>query len=234
MIISKDNKQFKLWKKLKSKKYRDALGLFLVYGEHLIQKAQAYGAVQALITSNPAKEGLLIDTALMLELSQTQTAFDMMAVCKHSDKKNESLRILALDDVQDPANVGALVRSAAAFGFNHILFSIYSADIYNEKTIRSSQGSIFDVSFERGHLPTLLKMYQHRGYEIYTADAHGKGHFEVTAQPLIIVLGNEGAGISKEVKELASASITIKTQQVESLNVAVAGSILMYEWGQIK
>ncbi len=231
MIVSKDNKQFKLWKKLKTKKFRDLTKSFLVYGDHLIAQAKKHHTIIEMITSNPDKEGILIDSELMLELNYTETPFDSIAVCKVSEDKIESSHILALDDVQDPANMGALIRSASAFGYMHILISNKSADVYNEKTIRASQGAIFDVTHERGNLVELIEKYKVLGYHVMAADAHETKKSMITLDKIVLVLGNEGAGISTEVKSLSDQLITIKTINVESLNVAVAGSILMYEYG---
>lgn len=229
MLTSKQNKNFKLWKQLKLKKYRDQHGLFLVYGPHLIEAAIKHHAIQEIITSNPEKPGTLIDVTLMEELQQTETFIDQIAVCKKINMPIKSDKILMLDDVQDPDNVGALIRSASAFGFNHIILSLKSADVYNEKTIRASKGALFDVFIERKPLSETIPFYQDQGYQILYADAHETGT-PLNQKKTILILGNEGHGISDDIKQLANASVHIPTRNVESLNVSVAGGILMYEW----
>lgn len=229
MLTSKQNKNFKLWKQLKLKKYRDQHGLFLVYGPHLIEAATKHHAIQEIITSNPEKPGTLIDVTLMEELQQTETFIDQIAVCKKINMPIKSDKILMLDDVQDPDNVGALIRSASAFGFNHIILSLKSADVYNEKTIRASKGALFDVFIERKPLSETIPFYQDQGYQILYADAHETGT-PLNQKKTILILGNEGHGISDDIKQLANASVHIPTRNVESLNVSVAGGILMYEW----
>jgi TrmH family RNA methyltransferase len=134
-----------------------------------------------------------------------------------------------MHDVQDPDNVGALIRSAAAFGFLHIILSPHCADLYNEKTIRASKGSIFDVYVERKNLPQALIDLKLQGYQILYADAHESGSHE-PIQKTALIVGNEGRGISEEVKKKSDGSIHIETRHVESLNVSVAGAILMYLW----
>lgn len=229
MIVSKQNQQFKLWKKLKTKKYRDLHGQFLVYGEHLIEAAQKTGHLEMVITSNPNKGGTLIAPELMEELQQTETFIDVIGLCKKVIKPKTSKRILALDQVQDPDNVGALLRSAAAFGFEHVILSHHSADLYNEKTIRASKGAIFHCYVERGPLGEKLKDLKTKDYLIIGADAH-QGEAVLEPDKMVLVLGNEGQGIASEIKALCDTFVTIETITVESLNVSVAGGILMYEW----
>lgn len=231
MITSKDNKTFKKMKKLKTKKHRDLNDEFLVYGDHLITKAKETKNIIEIFTINPDKEGTLIDIELMKELNQTETMFDSVALCKKTNNPIKSNKVLILEDVQDPSNVGALMRSASAFGFEHIFLSNKSADTYNEKTIRASQGSIFDVYIQRGNLMTFLEELKEKGYTLLYADAHeSKDDHPIKQEKIAIILGNEGSGISQEVKEKSDHSINIETQKVESLNVSVAGSILMYKW----
>jgi len=232
MITSKQNSSVKLWQKLKIKKYRDLYDQFLVYGPHLIAVAKQYNAVVEIITNDPHQQGTLVSDEIMQDLNQTETTFNIMAVCKKINPQQVSTHILALDDIQDPDNVGALIRSAAAFGFNHVIFSLKTADLYNEKVIRASKGSIFDVYVERKPLVEALITLQEQGYHVYFADAHAP-HMRKKNDKIVLVMGNEGRGISDEVKEIANGSVTIPTQKVESLNVGVAGGIIMYEWRNI-
>ncbi len=228
-IISKQNKQFKLWKKLITKKYRDIHDMFLVYGSHLIDKAKEKEALIEIITSNEEIDGTFVSMPLMEELQQTETFIDQIGVCRKINEPITSNRVLVLDDVQDPDNVGALIRSAAAFNFNHVIVSHKSADIYNEKVIRASKGAIFDCYIERTHLEEKLLTLKNEGFQIVGADAHESGQPQRN-QKLVLVLGNEGHGLTSEVKNICDDFVTIKTNQVESLNVSVAGGILMHEW----
>lgn len=212
-----------------TKKYRDLNDMFLVYGKHLVDKAREKGALIEVITSNYEIEGTLLSKALMDELQQTETYIDQIGMCKKINEKIESNNILVLDDVQDPDNVGALIRSAAAFGFKHIIMSYKTADLYNEKVIRASKGAIFDCYIERSQLFLKLSELKDQGYQIVGADAHEKGEPQKNKK-LALVLGNEGHGLTKNVKEICDEFVTIKTNEVESLNVSVAGGILMHEW----
>lgn len=229
LITSKQNAKFKYWMKLKTKKYRDEFSRFLVFGKHQIEKAQQASLIEEVVTSNEKIDGTLIDVSLMKDLQFTETYIDTFAVCKFNTIKIKSSRILFLDDIQDPDNLGALIRSAAAFGFHHVVSSHKSADFYNEKTIRAAKGSIFDVELSRGPLTEYIEKYKALGYIMIGADAHGSKE-DVTYEKLGLILGNEGHGLSHEVKALCDGFYTIETQKVESLNVSVAGGILMHLW----
>jgi TrmH family RNA methyltransferase len=230
LIESKQNKQFKSWMKLKLKKYRDQQDMFLVYGKHLIDKAKEKKSLIDVITSNPDKEGILISEALMKDLQQTPSWIDEIGLCKKHNIALQSNRILCLDEVQDPDNVGALIRSASAFGFNHIIFSEHSADLYNEKTIRASKGAFFDCFVERKPLLYAIKELKQQGYQVIAADAHASGDLLDKPDKVALILGNEGHGLSDKIKEEVNQFVTIETQNVESLNVSVAGAIIMYVW----
>jgi RNA methyltransferase, TrmH family len=232
MISSKQNKQFKQWLKLKQKKYRDQYDMFLVYGNHLVTIASQKGYLLEKLTSQQEENGTLVSLDLIEALSQTETIIEPIGVCKKINQSIKSQRILALEDVQDPSNVGALLRSASAFGFEKVIISLKTADIYNEKVIRASKGAIFDLDIERKPIKEALMQLKREGYQILIADAHQK-HSAVQEKPLVIVLGNEGQGISADIKQLSDATLNIKTRNVESLNVSVAGAILMYQWSQL-
>lgn len=230
MIESKQNKNYKLWVKLKNKKYRDQHDMFLVYGKHLIEQARNKNILVEVITSNSEKDGTLISESLMKDLQQTVSWIDEIGVCKKVMIKKDSNKVLLLDDVQDPDNVGALLRSAVAFGFTHVIMSNQSADLYNEKTIRASKGAIFDCYIERKPLKDALDLLKEKDFLIVGADAHGDEPIKAQHDKIALILGNEGHGLSDDIKPFIDQMVTIETSHVESLNVSVAGAILMYVW----
>ena len=232
IITSKQNKSFKLWNNLKLKKYRDAHGMFLVYGKHLIDKAKEVQALVEILTTDEIEGMTTLTKDLMDDLQQAETYFDMIGVCKKTNPVKNSPKVLMLDDVQDPDNVGALIRSAAAFGFIHVIVSLKSADFYNEKVIRASKGAIFDVYLERRPLEEAILNFIENDYQIIYADAHESGEVN-KSKKTVLILGNEGHGISDSIKALSDQSVHIQTENVESLNVSVAGGILMYEWRKL-
>lgn len=230
LIESKQNPQIKHLNKLNQKKYRDEYNEFLVYGEKLVSLAKEKGIVKEVYTSNPNKGGILITKKLMGELSVTKTDYDILAICEKKNHPIDSNKILVLEDIQDPTNVGALLRSALAFNFKHVILSNKCADIYNDKTIRASGGALFSLFVERNDIYQKINKYKKEGYKVYGADAHKSGTKIDKSTKSILVLGNEGMGLSNEIKPLIDSFINIPTNEVESLNVSVAGSILMYEW----
>jgi len=232
LITSKQNPSFKLWLKLKLKKYRDQYGLFLVYGNHQIEQAKEKNALVEILSDQDIEGVTTLSKELMDELQQAETYFNRIGVCKKTNPRIESKYVLVLDDIQDPDNLGALIRSAAAFDFLHIIISQKTADAYNEKTIRASKGSLFDVYIERRPLTTTLIELKQKGYHILCADPHQSGDIK-HHEKIALVLGNEGHGISHEIKAISDGSVSIKTKHVESLNVSVAGAILMYEWRKL-
>lgn len=232
MIQSKENEQIKYLNKLKLKKYRDLENKFLVFGDHLILEAKNTNSIVDIYTSNPNKGGTLVSKEIMKELNFTLTPYDILAVCHKVDLDINSNKVLVLEDVQDPDNVGVLLRSALAFGFDKVLLSNKSADVYNDKTIRASKGAFFYLDIKRVVLLEEVIKYKNDGYHVYITDVDGSSDLLLSNKALL-VLGNEGQGISDEMAAISNSSLSIKTNTVESLNVNVAGSILMYEWSKI-
>ena len=229
MITSVDNQKVKLLCKLGQSKYRKASEQFIVEGAHLVNEARkANVLIEAFSTVE--KEGYThVSESVMRKICNTDTVVREIGLCKFLKSENMSNRILVLDGVQDPGNMGALMRSAKAFGFDTIFVGNGSVDIYNDKVIRSSQGAIFKLSFFFGKTVDLLARIS--DYQIYGTNVlRGKPLEEIKkVEKMAIILGNEGNGISKEVDDLGYNNIYIPMNNTESLNVSVAGSIIMYE-----
>lgn len=141
-------------------------------------------------------------------------------------------KILVLDRLQDPGNIGTLIRSAAAFGFDGIWFITPIVDPFNDKVLRSCKGAIFHTSYKMSDLDTFLRFIQTTNKALFCADLEGADLDTIKEQiklPCAITLGRESQGIDSEIKQNASSIKIPYSQNVESLNVAVAGSIIMYE-----
>ena len=233
MITSKDNDQIKHILKLQTKKHRDLHQAFLVYGTHAVEEAIKQGFEIDVFTSNPNQAGTLISASLMKQLSLTDSPLTVLGIVKNPQPKPLSKRILMLEDVQDPGNVGTLIRSAVGFGFQTIIASDNSADFYNDKTIRATQGNLFYANLLRQPLIETIHHLKQQGYTVY-ATALGGNALDIkniqVPEKCVLVLGNEGAGVSKEIMAISDQLIYVKTKDIESLNVAMAGSIIMYEW----
>lgn len=238
MITSLENKEIKKYLKLKKKKYRDLEKLFLVEGEHLIKEAEKSNSlVKVILTEDKEletnKEILYVTHEIMKKLSNLDTPPEMIGVCKINDNnKIEGNIILSLDDIQDPGNLGTIIRSAVAFNIKTILLSENTVDLYNPKVLRSTQGLLFYTNVIRCDLEKELKKLKEEQYSIYVTNVEeGKEINKMNvAEKLVLVMGNEGNGVSSNIKSLKDENIYIKTNNlVESLNVGVATSILLYE-----
>ncbi len=233
MIKSRQNPKIKKLFKLQQKKYRLLEDEFLVFGDHLIEEAKKCGFITQIYTSNPLKEGILIEESLIKELTSIVSFPDTLAIVKKPKFKDYSNKILLLDGIQDPGNMGTLIRSAIGFGFKTIISSLDSVDFYNEKVIRATQGSLFYSNIKSANLKEEIINLKEKGYYILASFPHGENLLKnyIKAEKIVLILGSEGFGIKDEIKRLANEFVSVKTKDIESLNVAVAGSILMYELG---
>ena len=165
----------------------------------------------------------------MLKLSSLNEAKGYVAICTRKANKNLSDKILILDQVQDPGNMGTLIRTAAAFGFNTVI-SDNSVAFYNDNVIRSSQGAIFYLDLLEGDISKFIKA--NPDYSYYSTDVKTGSdvrNIKISASKIALILGNEGSGVRPEIKQLSDFNLKIPMESTESLNVGIAGGILMYE-----
>lgn len=225
------NEKIKYLIKLKDKKFRLEEKKFLVEGKHLIEEAKEAGLLLEVYTTTKEFDGILIKEEQMKKISQTNTPSNVLGVCKMVFKVELSDKILILDDISDPTNLGTILRSAKAFKFDTIIASNDTVDFYNDKVIRGSQGAIFKINLIKGDLKQKILELKKQGYFIYGTDV--KGGFDVKKhqehKKSALILGNETRGVNDDIKKLADQNLYIKLDNMESLNVSVAGSILMYE-----
>jgi TrmH family RNA methyltransferase len=230
-ITSKDNSVFKELKKLQQKKYRDVASKYLVFGEDLVDEARKSGLLLQVITLDEKNSNadILFDDVLFNVLQGNDDHKIGALVARRDDYNNISNKVLVLDAVQDPSNVGVLLRSAQAFGFNTVVRSKTSADFYNEKTVRASKGAVCHLNLLTVDLAEFLENKVRLGYRLYISEINDVSHDDNDQENIILVLGNEGSGVSENLKTICHTKIHIRTSGVESLNVGVAGSILMHE-----
>lgn len=227
----------KYLKKLKDKKYRKSEQLFLVEGRKLCQelKKSNYEIVKTLATNSEFENYpnfLLVDVEVLNSIATTKTPQEIVCVAKILNKSDSlpKKNSLILDNLQDPGNIGTLIRSACAFDFNDIYF-INCADIYNEKVIRGSMGAIFKITPHIISKEDLLKNKRDICDILIGTDMKSKNGIEFkNKKRLAVVVGNEGNGVDEEILKHCDTTVTLKmSNDVESLNVGVAGSIMMYE-----
>ncbi len=237
LITSLNNEHIKEILKLKEKKYRDLSNTFLIEGRHLVLEAHREKKIVELILEQDELFPLDVNTLyvssnVMNKLSNLKTPSNVMAVVEKLDEKPIGEKILILDNIQDPGNLGTIIRSAVAFNFDTIVLSPKTVDLYNPKVVRSTQGMMFHTNIIIREPVSFINELKNEGYKIVgTKVTNGIDVRESkTYSHFALIIGNEGKGMSEELSELCDEYLYIKmNDQCESLNAAVAASILMYE-----
>ena len=245
----------KRYSKLQQKKYRDREGLFLAEGLRTVRELLHHipdedsltalfvepEQLQNLVPGECVKNRIFITTPdESSRLSGTSTAQGVVGVFRKPEITRDALSaeggsfVIALDDVQDPGNVGTILRTAAWFGISALICGPGTVDIYNPKAIRASAGSVFGVDhYGVDNLYAELKKMQQRDYTICCSSLEGNDFRAYHAWPekIVLVIGNEANGIGRDIMQLADRHVAIprgKAEQgVESLNAAVSAAILM-------
>lgn len=233
-IESKDNKSLKAFHKLKTKKGRDKTQTFLIDGLRIVQHALEKECVEAIIVTRAFleqhtidfKKIYVLDSKLMSSLSETETPQGIMAVVRKVEERLGSGKLLFLDQIQDPGNMGTLIRTADAAGFSGVLIRKGSTDPYGQKALRSSMGSVLSIP-----LRFVEDLSDYSEYSVYAATLRDAISYKAIQYPekSILVIGNEGKGVSEEIIACSTQNIYIPMQgDVESLNASIAGGILMF------
>lgn len=236
-LESLNNQKVKDWAKLTQKKYRDSENLFIVEGLNLINEAYKNGYLKELILEKGKVLPLDVDTYYVTkDIIKKITALDnppsMIGICEKIGNKDIKNKILILDNIQDPGNLGTIIRSACAFNIDTIILSENSVDLYNPKVIRATQGMIFNINIMYKNLSNFVPLLKANGYKIYGTDVTGGVNVKNLEcyNKYAIIMGNEGNGISDNIKKLCDKLIYISmNEKCESLNVGVATSIILYE-----
>ncbi|MEQ8820897.1 MAG: RNA methyltransferase [Sumerlaeia bacterium] len=244
VIQSAKNPRIKQWKALHSAKGRREAGLFLAEGPHLVEEALASRwPIETLLLAEGSSpppvvgriESVWLSEPAMRAVSETEAPQGMAAVCRLPES-GASLpageRFLLLDAVQDPGNVGTLIRVADAMGLDGVILGPGSADPFSGKVLRSAQGSVFHLPVRRGEsLEEALREMKARGLPVLAADMMGTPIREFRGgASFALVMGNEGAGLSEQALAFADHRVSIPMRgRAESLNVGVAAGICLYE-----
>lgn len=230
-ITSLQNDKVKYWVSLGEKKVRDREKRFLIEGDHLISEAMKLNLVLETISIVDASADFFVTEDIMKKISKQQSISPNAAVVRFIPEDSLSGNILVLDGIQDPGNLGTMIRSAVAFGIHSIVVGDNCVDLYNPKVVRSTEGMIFNVNVLRRSLSEFLPILKNLGYKIIGTDVNdGVDVKQIDKENLAIVIGSEGKGISPLVREFCDNFVYIKMKNsCESLNAAVAASILMYE-----
>lgn len=242
-ITSPQNTKVKQANKLKKKKERDKTGLLLVEGTHLIEEAvQSQLTVKQLFVVEPerfdaklieaAEEAFHINFKVAESLSGTVTPQGIFAVIEKPEVASriaDAKQVLLLDRIQDPGNLGTLIRTADAAALDLIVLAPGTADAYQDKVLRSSQGSVFHLPIVTQPLDTFIEQFDGPVYGTALEDAVNFNE-EAAQTSFALLLGNEGQGVNPELLSQTTKRLTIPMYgAAESLNVAIAGSILIYK-----
>lgn len=233
-ITSVNNPLIKEMAKLHQKKYRDELGLFLIEGYHMYEEANKLDIFKHVFTNDPTITGdkvITVSKAVLEKLAKAQNPQNVVCVCYKLQEKELTNRVLILEELQDPGNLGTLLRSALAFGFNTVVLD-NTVDLYNDKVLRSTQGAIFLLNIFV--MNTIDFMNLNQDYEFYGTAFDGVALDAVSPSlKFAVILGNEGSGVSPKVLQMTKQNLTISTVEVDSLNVGVAGSIIMHHYASL-
>ncbi len=237
VISSTDNFKIKEIKKLSNKKYRDILDLFIVEGEHLVNEAYKSGYLKEVLLVEDSNFNIDINKTyvskkVMKSISMLESPSNVLGICnKLNESKELGDNILILDNIQDPGNLGTIIRSSIAFNVSSIILSEDTVDIYNDKVIRSSQGMMFNINIYRTNIIEKINELKDKGYFIYGTDVKAGIELKsiVKKDKSVIIIGNEGQGINEDIKNLCDQFIYINmNNKCESLNASVATSIILY------
>lgn len=254
VITSKDNEKIKEIKKLKTLKYRNEKKQYIIEGTKLIEEAINEGIdIDAIVVCEECIREKTIDSKLMYEIAKydciyvTKSIFEGLTDVVNPQgllaiiNKKETLEeikfdedvIVILDSIQDPGNLGTILRTIDSVGLKQVIISNTTADVFNSKVVRSTMGAIFRVNIVKSNdlVKTISQVKKH-GYKVLATslDAN-KSLYEIDLKKVAIVVGNEANGISKNVLEAASEKMLIPMLgKTESLNASVATAVVLYEY----
>ncbi|MBD8499169.1 RNA methyltransferase [Paenibacillus sp. CAU 1523] len=259
-ISSVSNPRVKQWAQLQDRKFRNREGRYIAEGIHLVQEALRSGApVESVVfdqerglppeltsylketgtgASAEPIEWIAVTDAVIRKCTDAETPQSVFAVMRKPELNWRQLfeakqaLVVVVDGVQDPGNLGTIIRSADAVGATGVLIGRGTVDVYNSKTVRSTMGSMFHFPVVEGDLLELLPEAKEQGVCVVSTSLqaeHSCYSFDF-CQPTWLVVGNEGKGVSPQVQSLVDESVIIPMQgQAESLNVAMATTVLLYE-----
>lgn len=234
-ITSLTNKFIKDLYELKKNNVKKEKGLFLIDGEDFVELAYQNNLLVYLLVLDENKkynvEQIIVNEEIMNKLSSNKTSQNLIGVCKYkeNDVIGNNEKLLYLDGVQDPGNVGTLIRTALAFNYNGVILSDDCASIYNDKVISATKGAIFKINI---YQDVSLFELKEKGYFIVSTslkDAVDYREFK-NKDNFVLVLGSEGNGVKNINLEISDLIVKISMNNIDSLNVGVAGGILMNEY----
>lgn len=240
-ITSLTHPHVKRWTRLRQEaKMRLTEKRVLIQGKKMVEEVSRYHPLRSLIITEECNDHLLADTTWIITpeiMKKITGVITPEGIAAEVDLPHEASLlackwVLALDGVSDPGNVGTLLRTAYAFGWEAVYLLPNTCDPFNDKALRASLGAAFALQYRYGRHEELMQLHTHSHLPLYSADLTGMPVDSLNtqiAQGAILVLGSESHGLSPSTYRLNSQRITIPMQpHVDSLNVAIAGGILLY------
>ena len=236
-IKSLDNKVIKYTLKLKENKYQKEEKKYIIETYHLLEMSLKDLEYVFSLSPLDLPENIIqyiVTEDILKKLSSNKSFSKVIGVVKINEKPLDySCDILYLDNLQDPGNIGTILRTSLAFSYFNIGLSLNTCSIYNSKVIQSAQGALFNLNFERFEIER-LKELQKEGYKILVTTLSNDSIFinefkRKMNEKLIIVVGNEGNGVRKEIIDIADYKIKIDISNIDSLNVGIATGITLFE-----
>lgn len=240
-ITSLKNPKVAAWKELKDRKGRRESGCFLVEGCKMVEEAlaSAFDVETVLVQEGmELPDGLTmpvyeLPAHVLAAVCDTKTPQGIAAVVRMKEQSALGKHIVVLDGVQDPGNVGTIIRTADAAGLDGVLLSTQCADVFSPKVLRATMGSIFRMNLRTtDDLPGELTKLREKGYSILSSQLDGTPFYEreKVAEQFALIIGNEGNGVSEQVQQTATHRVRLPMRGgAESLNAAIAAAIMMYE-----
>ncbi len=240
-ITSLKNPKVAAWKALKDRKGRRESGCFLVEGRKMVEEAlaSAFDVETVLVQEGmELPDGLTmpvyeLPAHVLAAVCDTKTPQGIAAVVRMKEQSALGKHIVVLDGVQDPGNVGTIIRTADAAGLDGVLLSTQCADVFSPKVLRATMGSIFRMNLRTtDDLPGELTKLREKGYSILSSQLDGTPFYEreKVAERFALIIGNEGNGVSEQVQQTATHRVRLPMRGgAESLNAAIAAAIMMYE-----
>lgn len=254
VITSKDNEFVKYVKKLKEKKYRDQSQEFIIEGIKLVKEAiEEKANIKQIIICDNCEDSGIIPKDLMYEIAKYNCVYvtenilktmsdvnapqGIMAIIERNNNENNidynQDIIVVLDDMQDPGNLGTILRTVDSIGLNQILVSKGTADCYNPKVVRSTMGAIFRIKIiECADLEQTLKEIQKNNFKLVVSSLQTNNSlYDINFNKKVIIIGNEAKGVEPQIQKMADEKIKIPMLgKTESLNASVATGIILYEY----
>ena len=238
IITSVENNKIKQILKLQRKKYRDETNTYFIEGFHLVQEAKRSGLLKEVFVVENDSFNIdmpitYVSSDVMKKISTTDTYTNVVGLCEKKNS-NEIIgdKILLLDDIQDPGNLGTIIRSSVAFNVDTIILSPNTVDLYNSKVLISTQAMFCHINIITMDLKAAINTIKDRGITVYGTNVNnGEDVSNINdTSSYALIMGNEGNGVSLDIQNMCDKNLYIKmSNKTESLNVGVACSILLYE-----